>query len=50
MKVAKQSGLRFNPTANIIAHHANIKSSEFGPSFFSKFDLVLNALDNLGIF
>lgn len=46
-QVAKESALRFNPTAKIIAHHANIKNPEFGSSFFKKFDIVMNALDNL---
>lgn len=37
------------PRVNIIAHCANIKDTQTFPlSFFSSFDLVLNALDNLG--
>lgn len=49
-QVARESALRFDPSANIVAHHANIKSSEFGPDFFRKFTLVMNALDNLGVY
>lgn len=33
---------------NITARHANIKNLEFGPQFFKQFDMVMNALDNLG--
>ena len=29
-----------------MAHHANIKDSQFGVDFFSGFDLVLSGLDN----
>ena len=47
-KVAKESALKFNPSANIISHHANIKDKEFSVEWFKGFDLVLNALDNLG--
>lgn len=39
----------FNPHVNIIAHHGNIKSHEFGSDYFKKFTLVMNALDNLGL-
>lgn len=48
MKVAKESALKFNPSAIIISHHANIKDKEFSVEWFKGFDLVLNALDNLG--
>ncbi|PRP83857.1 hypothetical protein PROFUN_08888 [Planoprotostelium fungivorum] len=46
-QVAKESALRFNPDANILAHHGNIKDSKYGPEFFKKFTLVMNALDNI---
>jgi ubiquitin-like 1-activating enzyme E1 B len=39
--------LKFNPTANITAHHGNIKDEQFGVEYFKTFDLVMNALDNL---
>ncbi|KAH8556244.1 hypothetical protein BGW37DRAFT_5317 [Umbelopsis sp. PMI_123] len=45
--VAKESALKFNSSANIISHHANIKDKEFSVEWFKGFDLVLNALDNL---
>eukprot|EP00466_Bigelowiella_natans_P002319 jgi/Bigna1/91267/estExt_fgenesh1_pg.C_940065 len=45
--VARESVLRFNPECNIIAHHGNIKDSKFDTSYFKKFDIVMNALDNL---
>lgn len=45
--VAKQTASSFNPLVNIVAHHANIKEPRFGVAYFQRFDLVLNALDNL---
>jgi ubiquitin-like 1-activating enzyme E1 B len=42
--------MRFNPDVKIVAHHGNIKNSEFGPDYFRQFTLVINALDNLGIY
>ncbi|CAE7587840.1 uba2 [Symbiodinium natans] len=35
------------PDAKIVSHHGNVKDSEFGLEFVSKFDIVVNALDNL---
>mmetsp|Transcript_17796 Transcript_17796/g.23061 ORF Transcript_17796/g.23061 Transcript_17796/m.23061 type:complete len:668 (-) Transcript_17796:312-2315(-) len=46
-QVARDAILKFNPKAKVIAHHGNIKTSEFGVHFFKKFNLVMNALDNL---
>lgn len=46
-QVARDSVLRFCPQANIIAHHDDIKNPKFGPDFYRKFSLVMNALDNL---
>jgi len=46
--VARQSALNFNPHVRIVAHHANIKTNEYGPEYFKQFSLVMNALDNLG--
>ena len=37
----------FNPDVKIIAHHANVKDPKFGISYISKFNIVLNALDNI---
>lgn len=45
--VAKQTASAFNPLVNIVAHHANIKEPRFGVAYFQRFDLVMNALDNL---
>ncbi|KAI9920749.1 hypothetical protein PsorP6_002214 [Peronosclerospora sorghi] len=45
--VAKEIAMGFNPKAKIIAHHSNIKSSQFGLTYFQQFSLVLNALDNV---
>ncbi|GFO25436.1 sumo-activating enzyme subunit 2 [Plakobranchus ocellatus] len=45
-QVAKESALKFNPNASIVAHHDSIFNSEFGVDFFKSFTVVLNALDN----
>ncbi|KAL3960268.1 hypothetical protein ACCO45_005385 [Purpureocillium lilacinum] len=45
--VAKEAAQKFNPNAQIVAHHANIKDSEFTVSWFRGFKIVFNALDNL---
>lgn len=45
--VAKEVAQRFDPRANIQAHHSNIKDKQYNVEWFSKFDLVFNALDNL---
>ncbi|ALC43430.1 Uba2 [Drosophila busckii] len=45
-RVAKESALSFNPDANITAYHDSVTSTDYGVSFFKKFDVVLSALDN----
>ncbi|KAM7425991.1 E1 ubiquitin-activating protein uba2 [Porites harrisoni] len=45
-QVSRESALRFNPDANIKAHHDNIMSSEYGLDYFKQFNVVMNALDN----
>ena len=45
--VAKEVAHSFNPNANIVAHHANIKEGRFSVSWFGQFSVVFNALDNL---
>ncbi|KAH8706521.1 hypothetical protein BGZ61DRAFT_222642 [Ilyonectria robusta] len=45
--VAKEVAQRFNPSVKIVAHHANIKDTEFSVSWFREFHIVFNALDNL---
>ncbi|GJP35369.1 hypothetical protein CLOM_g19867 [Closterium sp. NIES-68] len=46
-KVAREAAMSLCPSASIIAHHGSILQPEFDVSFFSRFSLVLNALDNL---
>ncbi|KAI4487070.1 hypothetical protein M0802_012059 [Mischocyttarus mexicanus] len=45
-EVAKETALTFNPNVKIVHHHDSITSSDYGLSFFEKFSLVMNALDN----
>ncbi|KAM5500176.1 E1 ubiquitin-activating protein uba2 [Microsporum canis] len=45
--VAKEVAQKFRPQSTIEAYHANIKESRFNVDWFSSFDLVFNALDNL---
>ncbi|KAF7543048.1 hypothetical protein G7Z17_g11062 [Cylindrodendrum hubeiense] len=45
--VAKEVAQRFNPSVKIVAHHANIKDTEFSVSWFREFRIAFNALDNL---
>eukprot|EP01133_Synstelium_polycarpum_P020115 gene20115-24119_t len=47
-KTAREAVLRYCGDVSIEAHHADIKTQEFGPQYFKQFDLVMNALDNLG--
>ncbi|KAJ1772397.1 E1 ubiquitin-activating protein uba2 [Coemansia sp. RSA 1813] len=46
-QVATQAIQRFNPGLDASFEQANIKQPEFDVDWFSQFDLVLNALDNL---
>ncbi|XP_055844029.1 SUMO-activating enzyme subunit 2 [Episyrphus balteatus] len=45
-EVAKESALKFNPTVKIKSYHDSIFNTDYGVSFFKKFNVVLNALDN----
>ncbi|MBW0476923.1 hypothetical protein O181_016638 [Austropuccinia psidii MF-1] len=45
--VARETALSFNPQVKIEAFQANITDPEFDQAHFKKFDLILNALDNL---
>ncbi|KAM0715903.1 hypothetical protein Q7P37_008417 [Cladosporium fusiforme] len=45
--VAKETASQFNPAANIEAHHGNIFDAQYDVDFFTGFDIVFNALDNL---
>ncbi|KAL1450558.1 hypothetical protein WDU94_002908 [Cyamophila willieti] len=38
-QVARESALKFNPDANIVAHHASIISADFGVNYFKQFTL-----------
>ncbi|XP_043255612.1 SUMO-activating enzyme subunit 2 [Colletes gigas] len=44
--VARETALTFNPDAKIVHYHDSITSPDYGVSFFNKFTLVMNALDN----
>lgn len=46
--VAKETALQFNPEANVISYHANIKEKRFDVEWFKSFTIVVNALDNIG--
>lgn len=46
--VARETALKFNDRVNIEAHHNNIKDGQFNVQWFRSFNIVLNALDNLG--
>ncbi|KAL2438672.1 Ubiquitin-activating enzyme E1-like [Exophiala dermatitidis] len=45
--VAKEVAQKFNPNVKLVAHHANIKDKQFNLDWFSGFNLVFNALDNM---
>ncbi|KAH0826390.1 hypothetical protein J3R83DRAFT_5358 [Lanmaoa asiatica] len=47
-QVAAQTAGAFNPNVYIQPIHANIKEPQFDIEWFQSFDIVLNALDNLG--
>ena len=47
-QVAVQTVKDFNPNVCITPIHANIKEPQFDLDWFQSFDIVLNALDNLG--
>lgn len=46
-EVACEAVKAFRPNVDVLAHHGNVKDSQFGVEFISKFDVVVNALDNL---
>lgn len=46
--VAKETASKFNPHVKINAIHGNIKEQQYDVDWFGGFDLVMNALDNLG--
>lgn len=44
--VARETALKFNPNVEIKAYHDSIFNTAYGVSFFQRFSMVLNALDN----
>ncbi|KAJ1985436.1 E1 ubiquitin-activating protein uba2 [Dimargaris cristalligena] len=46
-QVAAAAVRRFNPNARVTPYHDNIMHPKFDARWFARFDLVLNALDNL---
>lgn len=48
IQVAARTANQFNPSVRINPIHANIKDPQFDVAWFRGFDIVLNALDNLG--
>jgi len=47
--VAAQTAAPFNPNVRITPIHGNIKEPQYDIEWFRQFDIVLNALDNLGM-
>lgn len=47
-QVAAQTAAPFNPNVKLIPIHGNIKEPQYDIQWFQQFDIVLNALDNLG--
>ncbi|OAP57457.1 hypothetical protein AYL99_08195 [Fonsecaea erecta] len=45
--VAKDVAQRFNPNVKLFAYHANVKDKQFNLEWFSGFNIVFNALDNM---
>jgi ubiquitin-like 1-activating enzyme E1 B len=48
LQVAARTASAFNPNVHITPIHGNIKDTQFDLAWFKGFDIVLNALDNLG--
>ncbi|KAF8650727.1 hypothetical protein AX16_005100 [Volvariella volvacea WC 439] len=46
--VAARTAADFNPNVRITPIHGNIKEPQYDIAWFKQFDIVLNALDNLG--
>lgn len=46
-EVASEAVRHLRPGVTITAHHGNIKDTKYGVEYISKFDAVVNALDNL---
>lgn len=48
VQVASHTAAPFNPNVTITPIHGNIKEPQYDVPWFQGFDIVLNALDNLG--
>jgi ubiquitin-like 1-activating enzyme E1 B len=48
IQIAAQTAAPFNPNVRIRPIHGNIKEPQYDIEWFRQFDIVLNALDNLG--
>lgn len=48
LQVAAQTAAPFNPNVQITPIYGNIKEPQYDVEWFQGFDIVLNALDNLG--
>lgn len=46
-EVASEAVRNWSPGVTIKAHHGNVKEAQYGVEYISKFDAVVNALDNL---
>jgi tRNA A37 threonylcarbamoyladenosine dehydratase len=49
LEVAARTASAFNPNVHITPIHGNIKDTQYDLAWFRGFDIVLNALDNLGM-
>jgi molybdopterin/thiamine biosynthesis adenylyltransferase len=48
-QVAAKTASSFNPSVRITPIHDNIKEPQYDIPWVQQFDIVLNALDNLGL-
>ena len=48
IQVARETASQFNPHVKLEAIHGNIKDAQYDVAFYRSFDIVLNALDNVG--
>lgn len=46
-KVAAEATRRFNPRVTVDDRHCSVMHEDYNKDFFKRFDLVLNALDNV---
>lgn len=48
LQIAAQTAAPFNPNVQLTPIHGNIKEPQYDIPWFQTYDIVLNALDNLG--